>query len=267
MNVNKSVRDSLASVERSIEIADEILRLCYHSLENEDKSILSQLGVLLGDFSNCLISSLNHYSNAVLTERLTAKMTSKEFEKLSVGFDFPWGQDKTKFDNVPAIKAIKEVSQNLYNAYEYLQPYYTDNEWLDHLMALGNRDQYQVVDRVESLNIASLSAHVSAKGHLEAPKFEGDKLIIPSSDGIITAQLPYYFAPLHAFATQKHTWSQFFVPIQERVNLDLIDFTQVTPIKIVNILSTLDTKFGSDFAALFKDEVENQANSPDLSSS
>ena len=267
MNDNQSIRDSVANVKQSIEIADEILRLCYLSLESGDKSILSRLGILLGDFSHRLRSSLNDYSNAVLIELQTDQSKSKKFEKLSGNIDFPWAQDKSEFDKKPVTKAVKEVSENLYNAYEQLQPYYADNEWLAQLMILSNRDKHEIVDQAESPNVTGFAGFAADGSNLETPKFEGDKLLIPSSEGVITAQLPFYFAPLHAFATKEHTWSIFLVPMKERFNLDLIDFTQTTPIKVVKILSTLDTRFGIYFAELFKDEVENQTSSDIRSSS
>jgi hypothetical protein len=267
MNEDQYIRDSVASVKQSIEIADEILRLCYLSLESGDKTILSRLGKLLGDFSNQLRSSLNDYSKAVLTERQPNKSETKKFEELGGNIEFPWAQDKTEFDKKPVIRAVKEVSENLYNAYEQLQPYYANNDWLAQLMILSYRDNHEIVNQVESPNVTGFTGFVSDGSNLETPKFEGDKLLMPSLEGVITAQLPFYFAPLHAFATKEHTWSIFLVPMKERFNLDLIDFTQTTPIKVVKILSTLDTRFGTYFAELFKDEVENQVSSHIRSSS
>ena len=79
---------------------------------------------------------------------------------------------------------------------------------------------------------------------LGEPFFVGDKLLLLTENGPVTAQLPYYYAPLKSFATPRKTWLLYLIPFSTGFSLDLIDFTRMAPIRVAQILAALDAHFG-----------------------
>ena len=244
MEIESHIEQSLAKTQRSIEIADEIFDLCKVFLSEEDKTLLIRIGALLGDFTNNLRSSLNYCTRVILQEYLLSRLEPKRAKRRALNLDFPWAKNKTEFDRQNTINAMREISLDLYQAFERFQPYYKPNEWLGDLMRLSNRDKHEIINLVISPTASGFVAISPGGIQLQPPAFVGDKLVFFIEKKPVAANLPYYYPSYKAFATPKKTWSLFLVPMNQTKSLDLISFTRTSPKKVIFILSFLNSKFG-----------------------
>ncbi len=102
------VNQSLMRVSRAAEISANLFQLCIEHAIAEDPSLLTQAGILLGEFANNLRSALN-YTSRTYIEREVLKKTTAKRQKWMRNLDFPYASSKEEFDKKPICKATKDV--------------------------------------------------------------------------------------------------------------------------------------------------------------
>jgi len=243
------IQESLLKAERSIEIADDLYKLCLEHASTDDSALLDRAGSLLGDFVNNLRSALNYTMRGILTREVIPKLSSSKKKELERNMDFPWATSEKKFAKHKLCNIIEPVDKPLCTRIRRYQPYHPGNEWLGHLMKLSNTDKHVVLNRVRSPTASSFLAFLPDGTPLKEPWFVEDRLVLFTEDGLRQASLPYYYEPLKAVATPRETWNLYLVPVEDRFSLGLIDFTRTTPLRVVHILAALEALYDS-FPAL-----------------
>lgn len=239
------IQESILKAERSIKIADELFNLCLDHASSDDPELLLKAGSLLGDFVNNLRSALNYTMHGIIKREVLTKLSSSKKRKLERNMDFPWSTSEKKFESKQIIKILREIDESLYKRVHRFQPYIPGNEWLGHLMKLSNKDKHVVLNRVQSPTASAFLAFLPDGTQLKEPWFAGDNLVIFTEEGPRKASLPYYYEPLNAIATPRHTWGLYIVPVEEGFSLDLIKFTRTSPLKVVHILAALEALYDS----------------------
>ena len=241
------VMQSLAKVERAVEISNEIFSQCEEFIITDDKKAMMRLGSLLGDFVNNLRSALNYCARTLIINHVEAKLEPKRAKNLVRKVDFPWAKNKDAFDAILPVKTIREASEFLYKSFERFQPYHKGNDWLGHLMILSNRDKHEVINHISPPIASSVIAFDNREKRIRDPMFVGDKVILFHNIEPVYAKLPFYYPYYRAFATPKHTWMLFLIPMKDKLSLDLIEYVKTTPPKVINILSFFAVAFGDNF--------------------
>jgi len=239
------IQESILKAERAIAIGSEIFQICLEHAKSDDQELLLKCGSLLGDFVNNLRSSLNYTMRGIINREVIPKLSSSKKNKFERKMDFPWSISEKKFESKQSIKILREVDEPLFKRIRRFQPYIPGNEWLGQLMKLSNKDKHVVLNKVQSPTASTFLAFLPDGTQLKEPWFTGEHLVIFSEEGPKKAKLPYYYEPLNAFATPRHTWSLYIIPVEERYSLDLVKFTQTTPLKVVYILAALEALYES----------------------
>jgi hypothetical protein len=237
------IQQSILKAQRAIEISGELFDLCLAHASSEDPELLARVGSLLGDFANNLRSALNYTMRGVLAREVLPHLSESKRKKLNRKLDFPYAKTRAAFDGKPLPKVLKTTDQPLYKRLLRFQPFNPGSEWLGHLMILSNKDKHVILNEVRSPTATAFFALMPDGTPLKEPWFVGDKLVVFVGGEPRYADLPYYFDPLRAFATPRHTWSLYLIPMYLRFSLDLIDFTRTSPLKVVHILAAIEALY------------------------
>jgi hypothetical protein len=234
---------SKIKIDRAKNVSEEIFDHCLSYLSNYDNKQLLQMGALLGEFVNCLRSPLNYYTNFILS---TIIQSIDENEKKKLGkkpkLDYPWMERKENFENNKVMEVMRKYALSFYTIYESLQPYHANYGWVGDFMKLSNHDKHKITNNVIS-PIASHFVAIKKNGTtLKPPMFVGENLVYFSKGEVLSSQLPCYFSPIKAFASPRHEWSLFLIPMTPTFNVDLINFTRTVPDKVLSIITILNSE-------------------------
>jgi hypothetical protein len=104
-------------LERSIELREEIVRLCLSCVDSKDERIRLKIASQVGDFSNNLRSVLNYSVKRFSESRIKPILPSnRDFRRLNG--DFPWANTKDNFDSKRFVQTIKSHFPPVYKFLE-----------------------------------------------------------------------------------------------------------------------------------------------------
>ncbi len=240
MRVHMTAVKDLTQVkmEHADELKQQIMQLCLRHCAASDDRTLLRIGSYLGDFTNNLRSALNYTMGKMIELKLKPALLPSDYRKVKRDHDFPWANDRTRFDNITIVTHFRSHYPQLYAFLESAQPYHQSKEWLRYLMRISNRDKHEIINEVSSPDIVDVVA-VGSDGTTHAkPEFFGDYLLVVAAKKPHLHPLPFYYRPYGAFATNSGKWSIYYV-LLDQSKIGLIQFTERTLVNVEQVIKDI----------------------------
>lgn len=226
-------------IKRAKELKGQIESLYWKQLELPEPHNLMEMGAYLGDFANSLRSALNYCMRRFAEIKIKPVLSPSDYKVIEKRLDFPWSEDRARFDKKPIISHIRIHFGKAYQFLESIQPYHKENEWLKHLMKISNMDKHVniiEIDPTEMFDAVAINPDGTAH---PKPRFVKGKLLVTSGDKYYFYSLPYYYPPYYAFASKEGKWIVFIIDIDNPKPL-LKWFIENAPKKVRALINGLD---------------------------
>jgi len=211
--------------------------------KSEDPNLLDRAGILLGDFVNNLRSTLNYTTRAIILREVIPKISSSKAKIVKRNMDFPCFITKENFLEGKSLNIIHDIDLPLYKTFNKFQPFYPENLWLEDLRSLSNTDKHVIINKIHEANPDNFLATYPDGSKVNKPWFANNKLIDFTETGPLELDIPVYYDPLKSFATTRGNWSMFFIPINDKSSIHLVEFIRESPRKVIHILATLESLY------------------------